>query len=255
MEKIRLQKYMADCGLMSRRAAEKEIEAGKVTVNGVTATVGESIVAGKDRVMYDGKPVIYKKRFVYYLLNKPQGIVTTMSDEFGRKTVRDLLPVKDRVYPVGRLDKDSEGLLLCTNDGDLANKLMHPSYHLKKTYIVNVRGFIEGSKADGLRALREIEGEKIAPADVSIVSRNENFSVLRFVISEGKNRQIRRMCEAVGLSVMQLRRVSIGGININGLEIGQYRPLTPKELSELKAAVEKRGRERNDKSNTGNRKR
>ena len=254
MEKVRLQKYMADCGLMSRRAAEKEIEAGNVTVNGVTATLGESIVVGKDRVLFNGKPVIYKKRFVYYLLNKPQGVVTTMSDEFGRKTVKEFLPTKDRVYPVGRLDKDSEGLLLCTNDGDLANKLMHPSYHLKKTYIVNVRGFVEGSKADSLRALREIEGERIAPADVSIVSRNENFSVLRFVISEGKNRQIRRMCEACGLSVMQLKRVAIGGININGLELGQCRPLTPKELTELKAAVEKRGKQ-NDKGNTGNRQR
>ncbi len=254
MEKVRLQKYMADCGLMSRRAAEKEIEAGNVTVNGVTATLGESIIVGKDRVLFNGKPVIYKKRFVYYLLNKPQGVVTTMSDEFGRKTVKEFLPTKDRVYPVGRLDKDSEGLLLCTNDGDLANKLMHPSYHLKKTYIVNVRGFVEGSKADSLRALREIEGERIAPADVSIVSRNENFSVLRFVISEGKNRQIRRMCEACGLSVMQLKRVAIGGININGLELGQCRPLTPKELTELKAAVEKRGKQ-NDKGNTGNRQR
>lgn len=252
MEKLRLQKYMADCGLMSRRAAEKEIEAGNVTVNGVTATLGESVVPGRDKVCFNGKPLSLKKHYVYYLLNKPQGVVTTMSDEFGRKTVKDYLPQKERVYPVGRLDKDSEGLLLCTNDGDLANKLMHPAYHLKKTYIVNVRGFIEGSKADALRALREIEGERIAPADVSIVSRNENFSVLRFVLGEGKNRQIRRMCEACGLSVMQLRRIAIGGININGLEIGQCRPLTVKELSELKAAVAKKGKERNDKGNTRN---
>ncbi len=252
MEKVRLQKYMADCGLMSRRAAEKEIDMGKVTVNGVTATVGESVVPGRDKVVYDGKPVVLKKRYVYYLLNKPQGVVTTMSDEFGRKTVRDLLPEKDRVYPVGRLDKDSEGLILCTNDGDLANKLMHPAYHLKKTYIVNVRGLVSGSKADELRALRELEGERIAPAEINIVSRNEHFSVLRFVLSEGKNRQIRRMCEACGLSVMQLKRIAIGGININGLETGRFRSLTDKELKELKAAVEKRGKERNGKGNTGN---
>lgn len=252
MEKLRLQKYMADCGLMSRRAAEKEIEAGNVTVNGVTAKIGESVTPGRDKVLYKGKSVVFKKHFVYYLLNKPQGVVTTMSDEFGRKTVKDLLPQKERVYPVGRLDKDSEGLLLCTNDGDLANKLMHPSYHLKKTYIVNVRGLIEGCQADSLRALREIDGEKIAPADINIVSRNENFSVLRFVISEGKNRQIRRMCEACGLSVMQLRRIAIGGLSLNGIEIGKYRPLTPKELTELKNSV--RGKD-NDKGNTRNRQR
>lgn len=242
MEKVRLQKYMADCGLMSRRAAEKEIEAGKVTVNGVTAKIGESVLPGKDKVLYDGKPVSAKRHLVYYLLNKPQGVVTTMSDEFGRKTVRDLLPDKERVYPVGRLDKDSEGLIICTNDGDLANKLMHPAYHLKKTYIVNVRGFAEGYNIDALRAMKELDGEPIAPVEVTLMSRNENASVLRFVLTQGKNRQIRRMCEACGFSVMQLRRIAIGGLNINGLEMGKWRHLTAKELSELKAAVEKRGK-------------
>ncbi|MBR6594630.1 MAG: rRNA pseudouridine synthase [Clostridia bacterium] len=253
MEKVRLQKYIADCGLMSRRAAEKEIEAGNVTVNGVTATIGESVTPRKDKVCLNGEPVVFSKRYLYYLLNKPQGVVTTMSDEFGRRTVRDLLPTKERVYPVGRLDKDSEGLLLCTNDGDLANKLMHPAYHLKKTYIVNVRGHVEGSLVDSLRAMRTLEEEPIAPVEVTLVNRSENASALRFVLSEGKNRQIRRMCESVGLSVMQLRRVSIGGININGLEVGAWRHLTAKELSELKAAVEKKGREKNGKGNTRNR--
>lgn len=249
MEKVRLQKYMADCGLMSRRAAEKEIEAGYVTVNGVTARIGESVIPGRDKVCYKGKPIGAKKRHLYFLLNKPQGVVTTMSDEFGRTTVKDLLPTKERVYPVGRLDKDSEGLIICTNDGELANKLMHPAYHLKKTYIVNVRGYAEGSAVDALRAMRKLDDEPIAPAEVTLVSRNNNASVLRFVISEGKNRQIRRMCEHCGFSVMQLKRVSIGGININGLETGNWRHLTQKELTELKAAVEKRGREKNGKGN------
>lgn len=226
---------------MSRRAAEKEIEAGKVTVNGVTAKVGDSVTPGKDRVAYNGKPVLFKRKLLYYLLNKPQGVVTTMSDEFGRATVKELLPQGERVYPVGRLDKDSEGLLICTNDGALANKLMHPSYHLKKTYIVNVRGLIEGSALDKIRAMRELEGERIAPVEVALVSRNENFSVLRFVLSEGKNRQIRRMCEACDLSVMQLRRVAIGPLSINGLENGGCRRLTEQELKALRAAVEKKG--------------
>ena len=241
MEKMRLQKYMADCGLMSRRAAEKEIEAGKVTVNGVTASIGDSVIPGRDRVMYGGKPVLYKRKLVYYLLNKPQGIVTTLSDEFDRPTILSLLPGGERVYPVGRLDKDSEGLLICTNDGALANKLMHPAFHLRKTYMVNVRGLVEGSALDKMRAMRELEGERIAPVEVSLISRNENFSVLRFVLSEGKNRQIRRMCEACGLSVMQLKRIAIGPLTLSGLEVGACRRLTELELKALKAAVEKKG--------------
>lgn len=240
-QKVRLHKYMADCGLMSRRAAEKEIAAGKVTINGVVAGVGDLVAPGKDKVLYAGKPVILKRRLVYYLVNKPQGIVTTMSDEFGRPTIRTLLPEGERVYPVGRLDKDSEGLLLCTNDGALANKLMHPAYHLKKTYMVNVRGLVEGSVLDKLRAMRTLDEERIAPVDVSLISRNENASTIRFVLGEGKNRQIRRMCEACGLSVMQLKRIAIGPLTINGLENGGCRRLTDVELKALRDAVEKQG--------------
>lgn len=240
MEKERLQKYMASCGLMSRRAAEKEIEAGNVTVNGITAQIGDSVLPGKDKVCYKGKEVKASGRKLYLLLNKPQGVVTTMNDEFGRKTVKDLLPQKERVYPVGRLDKDSEGLLICTNDGELANKLMHPRYHLKKTYIVNVRGNVYGETADALRALREIDGEPISAADVQILSRSESFSVLRFTIAEGKNRQIRRMCEAVGLSVMQLKRITIGNLHLTGIDIGKHRPMTKEELAELRKAIGER---------------
>ncbi len=241
MEKVRLHKFMADCGIMSRRAAEKEIAAGFVTVNGVTAKVGDSIVPNRDKVIYKGKPVILKKRMLYYLVNKPQGVVTTMSDEFDRPTIRTLLPEGERVYPVGRLDKDSEGLIICTNDGDLANKLMHPSYHLKKTYIVNVRGLIEGSVVDKLRAMRTLEDEPIAPVEVTLVSRNPNASVLRFVLSEGKNRQIRRMCEACDISIMQLKRIAIGPLTVNGIDVGTCRRLTEQELKTLKAAVSKKG--------------
>lgn len=230
---------MADCGLMSRRAAEKEIEAGLVTVNGVKASVGDGVFPGKDRVVYKGRLVVPKRRTLYYLVNKPQGVVTTMSDEFGRATVKDLLPEGERVYPVGRLDKDSEGLLLCTNDGALANKLMHPSYHLKKTYLVNVRGEVTGSEADRLRSMTELDGERISPAEVSIVSRSENASTLRFVLTEGKNRQIRRMCEACGLSVMQLKRVAIGPLTVRDLPVGGCRRLTDKEKEALFAAVKK----------------
>lgn len=240
MEKLRLHKYIADCGLMSRRAAEKEIAAGRVTVNGALASVGDSVDPDRDLVMYKGKQVVFRKRPLYYLLNKPQGVVTSMCDELGRKDIRSLLPEGERVYPVGRLDKESEGLLICTNDGKLANMLMHPSYHLKKTYMVNVRGLIEGSAIDKLRAMRELEGERIAPVEVTLIKRGENASVLRFVLSEGKNRQIRRMCEACGLSVMQLKRVAIGPLGIAGLESGACRRMTAHELKALIAAVSKK---------------
>ena len=236
----RLQKYIADCGLMSRRAAEKEIEAGNVKVNGVTAKIGDSVNDG-DKVTLGGAPVKKKGKKLYYILNKPQGYVTTMSDEFGRKTVAELLPATaERLYPVGRLDKDSEGLLICTNDGDLANKLMHPSYRLKKTYLVNCRGNVYGDQADRLRAMRSLDGQPIAPVDVEIVSRSENGSVLRFILSEGKNRQIRRMCEEAGVSIMQLKRVSIGPIRLDSLAAGQCKQLTPEQLEELKNALEKK---------------
>lgn len=236
----RLQKFIADCGLMSRRAAEKEIEAGKVKINGVTAKIGDSVNEG-DKVTLGGLPVKKKGKKLYYLLNKPQGYVTTMSDEFGRKTVAELLPnTAERLYPVGRLDKDSEGLLICTNDGDLANKLMHPSYHLKKTYLVNCRGNVYGDQADKLRAMKSLDGQPIAPVDVEIVSRSENGSVLRFILSEGKNRQIRRMCEEAGVSIMQLKRVSIGPIRLDSLALGQCKQMSPEQLDELKSALEKR---------------
>lgn len=236
-----MHKYMADCGLMSRRAAEKEIAAGKVTVNGAVASVGDSVDPDRDLVEYKGKQVVLKKRPLYYLLNKPQGVVTSMCDELGRKDIRAFLPEGERVYPVGRLDKESEGLLICTNDGKLANMLMHPAYHLKKTYMVNVRGLIEGSAIDKLRAMRELEGERIAPVEVTLIKRDENASVLRFVLGEGKNRQIRRMCEACGLSVMQLKRVAIGPLGIAGLESGACRRMTAHELKALIAAVNKKG--------------
>ena len=225
---------------MSRRAAEKEIEAGNVKVNGVAAKIGDSVNDG-DKVTLGGAPVKKKGKKLYYILNKPQGYVTTMSDEFGRKTVAELLPATaERLYPVGRLDKDSEGLLICTNDGDLANKLMHPSYHLKKTYLVNCRGNVYGDQADRLRAMRSLDGQPIAPVDVEIVSRSENGSVLRFILSEGKNRQIRRMCEEAGVSIMQLKRVSIGSIRLDSLAAGQCKQLTPEQLEELKNALEKK---------------
>ena len=249
---IKLQKFVSDCGLMSRRAAEKEIEQGHFAVNGVKASIGDRIDPSKDKVTYRGKPL--KKpsaRKTYLLLYKPAGIVTTMSDEQGRKTVADL--VKDqpgRLYPVGRLDKDSEGLLIMTNDGEFANLVMHPSGEIRKTYVTYLRGYVENNQLDFLRAMKTLEGEPIQPVEVTLLDRSDQVSRVRFVLSEGKNRQIRRMCEAAGLSVMQLKRVQIGDIHIGTLSPGEYRHLTPEEKKSLEkratASNTERRKERNE---------
>ena len=231
----KLQKFVSDCGLMSRRAAEKEIENGHFAINGVKAKLGDRMDPEKDKVTYRGEVLQRRSgKKIYLLLNKPAGVVTTMQDELGRKTVAELVAdLKKRVYPVGRLDKDSEGLLLMTDDGEFANRIAHPSGTVKKTYLVMLAGRIENQALDSLRAMRSIEGEPIRPVDVQLIERSDQASKVRFILSEGKNRQIRRMCEAVGLSVMQLRRVQIGPLTIGNLEPGKYRRLTDAEIASL----------------------
>jgi len=242
MENIKLQKYVADCGLMSRRAAEKEIEAGNFAVNGVTASIGMRIDPNNDAVTYKGKSVVPQGgRKVYIILNKPKGVVTTMSDEKGRKSVADIIDVGTRVYPVGRLDLNSEGLLLMTNDGELTNKIAHPSGEIKKIYSVTLKGKVENEELDRLRAVRELDGEKISTVGVELISRNEVSSVVRFTLSEGKNREIRRICETVGVTVTKLKRISLGPIRLGDLKTGEYRELTSSELRALKNAVSKKG--------------
>ncbi|MBP5231719.1 MAG: rRNA pseudouridine synthase [Clostridia bacterium] len=235
MMDVKLQKYISDCGLMSRRAAEKEIAAGAFAVNGETASLGDRVDPKKDSVTYRGKPL--KKpsgRKTYLILYKPAGIVTTMSDEHGRQTVADLVKdVPGRLYPVGRLDKDSEGLLILTDDGEFANRVAHPSGEIRKTYIAFLRGYVENNQLDRLRAMRVLEGAPILPVEVELLDRCEQVSRVRFVLSEGKNRQIRKMCEAAGLSVMQLKRIQIGGIHIGTLSPGEYRRMTPEEKKSL----------------------
>lgn len=243
MEGIKLQKYVADCGLMSRRAAEKEIEAGNFAVNGTTATIGLRIDPNNDAVTYKGKPVTHDSgRKVYIILNKPKGVVTTMSDEKGRKNVSQIVDAGVRVYPVGRLDLNSEGLLLMTNDGELANAVMHPSGEIKKVYSVTLKGKVENEELDRLRAVKMLDGEKIAPVGVELISRSEISSVVQFTLSEGKNREIRRICEIVGVRITKLKRISLGPIRLGGLKSGEYRELTSSELRALKAAVMKKGK-------------
>lgn len=232
----KLQKFVSDCGLMSRRAAEKEIELGNFQINGVTAKIGDRVNPKTDVVTYKGQVIKPVKRKVYICLNKPAGYVTTMSDELGRKSISELVAdVGVRVYPAGRLDMDSEGLLICTNDGEFANLLMHPGGNTKKIYHVMVRGRVENSTVDALRAMRTLDDEKIAPVGVEILERNDNASKLKFVLTEGKNRQIRRMCEQCGLSVMQLKRIAIGGVFLGKLASGEWRYLTKEEILSLKS--------------------
>ncbi len=233
----RIQKILAAAGVASRRKAEEMIAAGRVTCNGKVCTLGESADPDADVILLDGKPIPSKGNHVYILLHKPRGYVTTMSDERSRKTVADL--VSDcpcRVFPIGRLDMDSEGLLLMTNDGDFANKLMHPSHEVNKTYSVTVRGCSE-SAIEQLKKPIVLDGYKIHPPKVSLVSalnENTDSAQLLVTIHEGRNRQVRRMCAAAGMKVMRLVRISEGKLQLGDLPSGKWRYLTKDEIEALK---------------------
>nr|WP_326209375.1 pseudouridine synthase [uncultured Oscillibacter sp.] len=232
----RLQKLLSAAGVCSRRAAEGYIEAGRVTVNGRTARLGDKADPGRDDVRLDGKPLPKRAEPVYLLLNKPRGYVTTLSDEKGRRTVAELVAgCGARVYPVGRLDLDSEGLLLLTNDGDLARRLAHPSGGVEKTYHVWVRGPAEGA-AERLSRLTDLEGEPICLARVESLRQGEGTATLAVTIRQGKNRQVRRMCAACGLEVKRLRRVREHTLELGSLPPGKWRRLTEAEVRALKAA-------------------
>ena len=227
----RLQKLIAAAGLCSRRSAEEWIAQGRVSVNGRQAHLGDCADLSLDSVLVDGVPLGRNDRKRYLMLNKPRGYVCTLSDEKGRPTVAEL--VRDcgvRVFPVGRLDLDSEGLLLLTNDGEWMQRILHPKYEVNKTYHVTVAGEV-GDAAKKLSRLTQIDGEAIRPAQVEIRYRGRETAELAFTIHEGKNRQIRRMCAAVGLCVKRLRRVAEHDLLLGDLPIGAWRDLTERELS------------------------
>lgn len=231
----RLQKYMARCGVASRREAENIILSGRVKVNKNTITeLGTKIDEDNDKVFLDGELIKPERELLYIMLNKPKGYVTTVKDEFDRKTVLELLgDIDARLYPVGRLDYDSEGLLLLTNDGNFAYKMTHPTQHIPKKYHAVVEGVADLGHAMKLRQGVEIDGYITKPAKVEIGDVRERTTQLNITISEGKNRQIRRMCEAVGLPVIKLTRVSVGGVNLGNLPKGKWRSLTEGELKLL----------------------
>ena len=235
---IKIQKYIAECGLMSRRAAEREIAAGLVKINGEVAEIGQRVRPTKDRVEYKGA-VVAKKRGThntYLMLNKPTGYLTTMSDDKGRKTVADLVAdVGVRVYPVGRLDMDSEGLLLFTDDGDLANALTHPRHHIAKYYDVTVEGAVNRPTLNKLSSEMEIDGYRILPVECHILKKSEEKTVIRMVLFEGRNRQIRKMCEQCELVVKKLRRVALGDLEVD-IAKGKWRYLDKHEVDYLKEA-------------------
>ncbi len=239
MDSIKLQKYFTDCGVMSRRAAEKEIAEGRVRVNGQVAEAGQRIIPGVDKVTYLGKPVEMPKfkKNIYVMLNKPRGYLTTMSDDRGRATVAELVEnVGARVYPVGRLDMDSEGLLLLTNDGDLALKLTHPRHEIPKIYHVKVGGVVSRETLKQLNSPMEIDGYKLLPVKTELISIKDNSSVLRMTLFEGRNRQIRKMCDSVELEVIRLTRIAIGKITLGDLAPGKWRYLSSSQVEYLKSA-------------------
>ena len=233
----RLQKLISRAGICSRRAAEELLAAGRVTVNGAAAQLGDKADPETDTIAIDGKPLAFAEPAVYLMLNKPRGYVTTLSDELGRATAAGL--VADcgmRVFPVGRLDKDSEGLLLFTNDGALMQAMTHPKHQVDKVYEVTVTGALEGAAAR-LAAVTALEdGTPVVPAQVETVWQKGGQALLRITIHQGKNRQIRRMCAQVGLQVARLRRIAEDGLALGGLKAGQWRYLTDAEISALKGS-------------------
>ena len=231
-----MQKFLAKAGIASRRRSEELILNGDIKVNNIIITeLGTKVDPERDTVMYKDKIVKQEEDKVYYMLNKPVGYVTTVKDEMGRKTVLDLLgPIPERVYPVGRLDCDTSGLLLLTNDGDLTYLITHPKHEIEKTYIATVRGIPSEVQLERFRQGLIIDNWKTAKAKISIINKTSNKATLSITIREGRNRQVRKMCAAIGTPVINLTRILVGPIELGSLEEGQYRKLTEKELAYLK---------------------
>ncbi|MBR0081177.1 MAG: rRNA pseudouridine synthase [Clostridia bacterium] len=238
---VRLQKYMADCAVASRRACEEIISAGRVTVNGTTATLGQSVDPERDRVAVDGKPIRLQRKRVVIMLYKPRGVVSTSEDERGRKTVQEYFKeLPYRLYNVGRLDLNSEGLLLMTNDGELANKLMHPRYGVTKTYRVVCDGTLSASEIASLTNGVELEDGMTAPAKVTNIRRSTTGgTAFSITIHEGRNRQIRRMLEAVGHKTLRLKREAYGPLQLGSMKPGEWRYLYDGEIEALKEQADR----------------
>jgi len=233
---VRLQKFMADCGVASRRKSEQLIENGAVKINGKPAKIGDKVNPDVDKVYVHNKRIVMKKKGGkrYIMLHKPRGYVTTMKDERGRKCVADLIKdIPERIYPIGRLDKDSEGLLLFTNDGDFANNVMHPKKKINKVYHVTVKPEMTEEQAEKISKGVVIDGRKTAPCEVRVINRQDGVSKVEMVLHEGRNREIRKMCESLDLEVLRLKRLAIGSVKMGGLKRGAWRDLSFDEVKKL----------------------
>jgi 23S rRNA pseudouridine2605 synthase len=247
----RLQKVLAEAGVASRRKSEEMIRAGRVEVNGQIVTdMGVKVDPKQDAIKVDGRPIRQEKK-VYVLFNKPKGVITSASDPEGRKTVASFFTnIRERIYPVGRLDYDTEGLLLLTNDGEFAHLLTHPKHHVPRTYLATVKGVPHGTKLDKLRSGIELEDGMTSPAEAEYydIDLDKNEAVIQVTIYEGRNRQVRRMFEAIGHPVQKLKRIKFGPILLAGLPRGKYRHLTAEEIKELRAAALEAGKRPNSGS-------
>ena len=237
MEPIRLQKFLADCGIASRRKCEEFIEAGRVKVNGKTVELGFKVDPENDKVEFDGNVVSNtKKEFTYILLNKPIGVVTTADDQFDRETVLDLVKIKTRVVPAGRLDMYTSGALILTDDGDFIYKVTHPKHEINKTYTVTLVGIVTNEDIEKLRKGVVIDGDyttKPAKARIMKIDEQKNISRVEITIHEGKNRQVRKMCEAIGKKVLALHRAKIGNLGVKDLKLGTWRYMTKREVEDI----------------------
>lgn len=245
-ENVRIQKFFTDCGILSRRAAEEEIKKGRVKINGVTAEIGQKIDPVHDRVEYRGQVITppAKPRFTYVMLNKPRGYLSTVTDDRGRHCVTELVADTGvRLYPVGRLDMDSEGLLLLTNDGELTNRLTHPKHEIPKIYHVKIRGTVTPEQIKALSAPMDIDGYRILPVKTELISVKDGNSTLCMTLFEGRNRQIRKMCETQELSILCLRRIAIGDVKLGNLAPGKWRYLTRTQVDYLKGKTSPKGKE------------
>lgn len=233
---MRLNKYLASIGVASRRKIDELIAAGRVRVNGKIAQLGQ-LISEKDAIEVDGKKISTGARLVYLMLNKPEKVVSTLVDPEGRKTVADLVKVEERVYPVGRLDYETTGLLLLTNDGELAFRLTHPKYEVKKRYHLLVGDEVSESKLQNIRRGVVLSDGLTAPAEARVLESRGGASVLELVIHEGKKREIRRICEALEIPLLELKRVAVDGVVLSDLPVGKYRTLTKEEIAQLKKEV------------------
>lgn len=238
MSEVRLQKYLAEAGIASRRKCEELISQGRVEVEGLIVTTPGTKISGSERILVDGREIRHEQKKIYILLNKPVGYISSAKDQFSRKTVLDLVEtVKERIYPVGRLDYDTSGLIILTNDGDFANKMTHPRHQMEKVYRTKIMGNLSDSDIESIKRGIVIDDYKTAPAGIRIINSAQDRSVVEITIHEGKNRQVRNMFEVLNHPVIRLKRIAIGSVGINGLEEGKWRYLSKNEILGLKKAA------------------